>query len=226
MLGKCAVLEELDIARESPKRARYALPSPSASRKAASPLTTENLQLWDTLHTPMVQSTAASEASFSAESSKDIEKRQAAYGIFIHRGAIPETLQKHINEIIMDMRRPTTPSSARFARDSRTRDMNEPQGKEMFARDLLFKTKIEDGEELIQVLSEVAFGRHWLPTAPDEWVERQYDALEQPRPGHAVGYITQQDACSMDPRSKAALERTEEDKITRWAASGCMPVTY
>ncbi|PVH96089.1 hypothetical protein DM02DRAFT_570094, partial [Periconia macrospinosa] len=93
--------------------------------------------------------------------------------------------------------------------------MNEPQGKEMLARDLLFKTEIDDGEELIQVLPEVIFARHWLPAAPDKWVERQYGALEQPRPDHAVGYITQQDANSMDPRSKAALERTEEDKIMR-----------
>ncbi|KAF2000487.1 hypothetical protein P154DRAFT_434731 [Amniculicola lignicola CBS 123094] len=138
--------------------------------------------------------------------------------MFIHHSDIPETLRKHIDDVIMDMRKPTTPSAARLARISRrTRGMNEPQGKEMLARDLLFKTEIDDGEELIQVLPEVMLGHHWLPAAPDRWVERQYGALEQPRPDHAVGYITQQDALSMNPRSKAALERTEEDKITRHA---------
>ncbi|KAF2800535.1 hypothetical protein K505DRAFT_228580 [Melanomma pulvis-pyrius CBS 109.77] len=138
--------------------------------------------------------------------------------MFIHRGDIPETLQKHIDEVVMDMQKPTTPSAARLARNSRrTRGMNELQGKEMLARDLFFKTEIDDGEELIQVLPEVMFDRHWLPAAPDKWVERQYGALEQLRPDHAVGYITQQDAHSMNPHSKAALERIEEGKITRHA---------
>jgi hypothetical protein len=164
----------------------------------------------------MAQPTTTSEASVSTEPAKDIDKRQAAYGIFIHRCDIPETLQKHIDDVVMDMRKPTTPSAARLARNSRrTRGMNEPQGKELLARDLLFRTEVDDGEELIQVLPEVMFGRHWLPAAPDKWVERQYGALEQPRPDHAVGYITQQDAHSMDPRSRAALERTEEDKVMR-----------
>jgi hypothetical protein len=168
----------------------------------------------------MAQSAAASEASLSTDIAKDIDRRQAAHGIFIHRGDIPELLRKHIEEVVMDMRKPDTPSAARLARNSRrARGMNEPQGKELLAADLLFKTEIDDGEELIQVLPEVTFGRQWLPVAPAEWVERQYGALEQPRPDHAVGYITQQDAYSMDPRSKAALQRAEEDKITRWAAS-------
>lgn len=142
----------------------------------------------------------------------------------MHRGDIPELLRKHIDEVVMDMRKETTPSAARLARNSRrARGMNESQGKEMLARDLLFKTEIDDGEELIQVLPEVTFARHWLPAAPDKWVERQYGALEQPRPDHAVGYITQQDAYSMDPRSKAALERTEEDKIMRLVALMSQP---
>jgi hypothetical protein len=166
-----------------------------------------------------MQSTTGSEASLSMEPAKDIDRRQAAYGILVHRGDIPEVLRKHIDEVVMDMRKENTPSAARLARNARrARGMNEPQGKEMLARDLLFKTEIDDGEELIQVLPEVVFARQWLPVAPDEWVESQYGALEQPRPDHAVGYITRQDAYSIDPRSKAALERTEEDKITRSVA--------
>lgn len=113
------------------------------------------------MHPPMAQSIAASETSASTEPAKDIDRRQAAHGIFIHRGDIPELLQKHIQEIVMDMRKPTTPSAARLVRNSkRARGMNEPQGKEMLARDLLFKTEIDDGEELIQIVPEVMFDRH------------------------------------------------------------------
>jgi hypothetical protein len=49
-----------------------------------------------------------------------------------------------------------------------------------------------------------------------ELAERQYDALEKLRPDYIA---TQQDAYSMDPRSKVALDWAEEDKIKRQAAS-------
>lgn len=102
------------------------------------------------MHPAIAQSTAVSKASISTKPAKDIDRRQAAYGIFIHRGDIPETLRKHIDKVVIDMRKPSTLLAARLAQNlRRTRGINEPQGKEMLAGDLLFKTKINDGEELI-----------------------------------------------------------------------------
>lgn len=61
----------------------------------------------------------------------------------------------------MNMRKPTASLAARHSQNSgRTRSINELQGKEMLARDLLFKTETGDGKELIQVLPEVTFDHH------------------------------------------------------------------
>ena len=110
------------------------------------------------LHPPLWQPTLTIDVSVSTNPANDtdtdmnmgMDRWQTAHSIFIHRGDTPETLRKHIDEITMAIGELAAPSAARLAQNStRARGMDEPQGKEMLARDLLFMTEIDGGDELV-----------------------------------------------------------------------------
>jgi hypothetical protein len=225
MFTKSTAPVETDIARLCLERARSAPPIPqstlsssdsvTAAKTVPTSLTRENLLLWNRSHSATDQSVVATEASRSTIVVKDKDARLNAYGVYLETGDIPALLQQHIDQVVMDFEQPDTPSTKRLAVASQgLRNANESEVKEDLVSDLLFKGENQGGEELIRVMSNVIFDRVWLPVAPREGA-KQFGALEQPRPDHAIGYIKWIDAHRVVPHLKAGLSKEEGEDVAR-----------
>ncbi|KAH4335587.1 hypothetical protein HBH98_232970 [Parastagonospora nodorum] len=184
----------------------------SHSKSSSPPLTTANLELLQhslsapvPAHAPVIPPAMPPSASNRSSSPSrsgttyDAIQKLEEYNIFIDDAqALPDCLQRFVDDVILKPRDPTTapsPNAKKIVKRQRAAArVNEAAGREQLVPYLLFQGEFNDreGVELvpfINCLPEERLNRFFLPPCPDEKKKKTWGPLTQPRPDTCIGYL-------------------------------------
>jgi len=189
------------------------------SKSSSPPLTTANLELLQhslsasvpAPATPPAMPPSASNRSSSPSRSgntHDAIQKLEAYNIFVDdTKALPDCLQRFVDDVVLKPRDPATapsPNAKKIVKRQRAAArVNEAAGREQLVPYLLFQGEFNDREgvelvPLINCLPEERLNRFFLPPCPDAKKKKTWGPLSQPRPDTCIGYLQRGHARAAD----------------------------
>ncbi|KAF1911036.1 hypothetical protein BDU57DRAFT_115307 [Ampelomyces quisqualis] len=217
--------------------------SPCSDCKAASPpLTTANLER---LQHSLGLSVAAAAAMPAASSSRsmspnrnstthDVIEKLEKYNILIDApAALPDELQRFVDDVVLKPRDPSNPLSPNARKIVQRRRIserrNEATGIRHIVPFLLFsgESDFDEGVEPVPYITwqaEIQLNSFFLPPCPDKTTKNTWGLLTQPKPDSCVGYVLRSHAAVAD--CKAPFSAAEEATLNNYILTKFMYLPF